>query len=302
MAAFKATGESGNHQPAGLTSDGGQTATLRIPSSLATEEVALSGIGRPPIGVLSVTPASLEFDAHETGTTSPPQTVTVTDIGDAPLTLGQPALTGPSAGEFKLGDGCSEVTLDSGSSCHVDLAFAPTVDGAQVATLQVPSSVGTQTVSVGGTGQAPAPPPPALSAPPANGSPEIQPAPNAASAMADLRVHLGGLDRAVVGKRLEIHLTISNRGPQTASSIGVTVKLTGAALEDVEIDGAKCRGGRRLVCAVGSLALGDHRRLEITATPRRAGRFDVVTGVRSTTADPTPGNDRDQWAVKVTQG
>jgi hypothetical protein len=284
------------------TKDGGQTATLRIPSSLPTQEVTLSGIGRPPIGVLSVTPASLEFGTQETGTTSAPQEVTITDTGDAPLTLGQPTLSGPAWAEYSLAGGCSEATLDPGGSCHVDLRFAPTVDGSQIAALQVPSSVGTQTVSLGGIGQAPPPPAvPAPPAPPAGGSAAIQPPANPASAPADLDVQLGGLHRAVVGKPLKIRLTIANRGPHAARAISVTVKLTGATLEDLAIDGAKCRGERPLVCVVGSLAPGHRRRLEITATPRRAGRLDVVAGVRSTAADPTPANDRDQWAVKVTK-
>jgi hypothetical protein len=268
--------------------DGAAQATLEIPSSTEDAEVELGGIGRAPVGALSATPSGLDFGTQETGTSSAPQTVTIANTGDAPLTLGQPALTGPAAGQFSLGDACADATLAPGDSCHVDLTFAPTASGAQVAALQVPSSIGTQTVSLGGTGKTPSPP-----APPANGS---QPPPNPTAAGADLRVQIGGPQRAVVGKRLEIRLTIANHGPQTAREVTLTTKLTGAALEGLAIHGAKCRVERRLVCAIGNLAPGHRRRVEITATPSRADRLDVVAGVRSTKA-----GDRDQWAVRVTQ-
>jgi predicted outer membrane repeat protein len=271
--------------------DGGFPATLEIPSSSGTMQVELAGIGRTPVGALSVAPSGLDFGTQQTGTTSAQQTVTVANTGDAPLTLGQPALAGPAASQYSLVDACSEATLAPGGSCLVNLTFAPSVDGPQVASLEVPSSVGTQTISLGGTGQTPSPP-----APPVNGSP---PPSNPTTAQADLRVELSGPHRAVVGKRLEIRLTIANRGPQAARDVVLTAKLTGVALEGLAIHGAKCRGERELVCAIGSLAPGHRRRLEITATPRRADRLDVTAGAGSTTADPNSANDRDQWPVKI---
>jgi hypothetical protein len=116
---------------------------------------------------------------------------------------------------------------------------------------------------------------------------ESPPTSTPTSARADLRVELSGLRRAVVGKRLEIRLTIANRGPQAARDVVLTAELTGAALEDLASHGAKCRGERELVCAVGSLAPGHRRRLEITGTPRRADRLEVTAGASSTTAHPS---------------
>jgi predicted outer membrane repeat protein len=277
--------------PAG---DGGTEATLKIPSSTGEAEIELGGVGRAPVGELSVGPADLDFGTQGTGTSSTPRTVTIANTGDAPLTLGQPSLSGPAAAQFSLGDACAEATLAPGDGCHLDLTFAPTAGGAQVAALQIPSSVGTQTVSLVGTGETPSPP-----APPANGS---QSTPPPTSAGADLRVQIGGTHRAVVGRRLKISLTIANRGAQAAHDVVLTVKLTGAGVEGLAVRGVKCRGEHGLVCPIGSLAPGRARRLVLTATPGRAGRLDVVAGARGAIADPSPANDLDRWPIKVTRG
>jgi hypothetical protein len=149
-------------------------------------------------------------------------------------------------------------------------------------------------------GQGPSPPPTDGGSPSGAGGATGTGPTTSAGESADLRVQLGGPHRAVVGRPLQIRLTIANRGPQAAHDVTLTAKLTGAALEDVSIDGARCRDERQLVCAIGSLAPGHRRRLVLTATPRRAGRLEVAAA-DSSTADPTPADGRDRLPIKVTQ-
>jgi alpha-tubulin suppressor-like RCC1 family protein len=105
--------------------------------------------------------ATLAFSNQPAGTSSPPQSVVLTNKGPAPLTVSGDVLTGTGAASFtKSSDGCQGVTLATGETCTVAVAFTPTAPGTDVATLAVSSSAANALTGVSLTGTAPAPPPP----------------------------------------------------------------------------------------------------------------------------------------------
>ena len=139
---------------------GSQTGTLSITDAQHTqpETVALSGTGLTP-PVLSVSPASLTFTSQTVGQASPAQTVTVSNSGGAPLANAGFQTNGLSASSFSYGSTTCGATLANGSSCTVQVTFAPTTAGGATASLVVSSStsgVAAATVPLTGTSQNPA--------------------------------------------------------------------------------------------------------------------------------------------------
>jgi hypothetical protein len=273
------------------TEDGGFAASLLVPNSAAGAQVELAGIGRTPTGALSLTPSALDFGTLPVGATSAPQAVTIANGGDAPLTLGQPGLMGPAAGQFSLGAGCSGTTLAPGEACAVAVSFTPSAAGELSAALEIPSSVGLQTVPLAGVGQAP-------SSPPTGGGTGTGPTTSAGES-ADLRIQLSAPRRSTAGDKLTAELAIVNRGPDPARSIEVTTSFGGVELGDLEIHGLRCRGTHKIECAIPSLAPGRRVKLEITATARRPGTLRIAATARGVTADGSAATDRDQLTVKV---
>ncbi len=79
------------------------------------------------------------------------QTVTVTNIGTANVTIGTLSITGQNAAEFSLeNDTCSNQTLLPSGSCTVDVVFTPRSGGSKSATLNIPSNLPTVTVPLTG--------------------------------------------------------------------------------------------------------------------------------------------------------
>jgi hypothetical protein len=278
--------------------DGSHVATLEVPSSSGTMQVELAGIGRTPTGAIATAPASLDFGTLPTGTASAPQEVTVTNSGDAPLTLGELGLGGPDASQFSLAAGCSGTTLAPGEGCAVAVAFAPSAAGELSAALEIPSSVGSQTVPLAGVGQAPPSSPPTGGGSP-SGAGAGTGTTTSGGESADLRIHLDASRRSAVGEELTAELTIANRGPDTARSIEVTASFGGVEPSDLEIHGSHCRGRHKIECAIPRLAPGRRVKLKIAAIPRRPGPLKITAAVRGVTADGSATSDRDHLTVKV---
>jgi hypothetical protein len=117
----------------------------------------------PPAGAPAVafTPTSLSFAAQPIGTTSAPQSITVTNTGNGSLFINSAATRGANPLDFtQVSDGCSGLTLAAGTSCSVSINFSPTASGARSATFiltdNAPASP--QTVPISGTGTGTNPP------------------------------------------------------------------------------------------------------------------------------------------------
>ncbi|HUI42437.1 MAG TPA: FG-GAP-like repeat-containing protein [Terriglobia bacterium] len=135
------------------TMAGTNTGTLSITDGAPTSPqiVSLSGTATAPIVGLS--PASLTFSTQTIGTTSPAQTVTLTNTGDGALEIDSVT----ASAQFAETNTCG-ASLDPNASCTISVTFTPTARGTQSGTLTLTdnASDSPQTVSLSGTGSGPA--------------------------------------------------------------------------------------------------------------------------------------------------
>jgi len=112
-------------------------------------------LGFAPVASL---PSSVAFDALRVGSLSDPQTVTLTNIGNVPMSVTSVQLSGAGASQFGLVDNqCGGVSLDPNASCVVSVNFAPTKAGNLAASLVFSDNApgGTQSVSLSALGLEP---------------------------------------------------------------------------------------------------------------------------------------------------
>src|SRR5919199_1016328 len=119
------------------------------------------GTPTPPAGAPAVafSPTSLTFAAQAIGTTSAPQSIAVTNTGNAGLFINSAAV--PNTLDYtEVSDGCSGLTLAPGTSCSVSITFKPTLSGTRSAafTLTDNAANSPQTVPLTGTGTGQNPP------------------------------------------------------------------------------------------------------------------------------------------------
>jgi hypothetical protein len=118
------------------TATGTRTGTLTVASSAPGGPVTVSLTGGGTNGVaLTASPGSLSFGARQAGTTSPAQTVTVTNSGSASATLSGVTVTGDYAQTSTCG-----ASLAAGASCAVSVTFTPTASGSRPGTVNVASN------------------------------------------------------------------------------------------------------------------------------------------------------------------
>jgi hypothetical protein len=204
--------------------------------------VGISQVGKADIsGVTGAFPDTL------LGTSSAPQTLTVTNTGGAPLNVASASLVGSDAGEFSLAqNSCEGAALAPGAACSVEVSFSPAHTGAfSAADLAVTSDSASSPDEVALTGTGVLGPIISLS-----GDPVVFPA-------------------TVVGKvsRLET-LTASNTGGTPLHFS--TVALSGAGAGQFKLVRAGCRGA---VVAPGASCSVD---VEFSPTSRGAHSASLV--------------------------
>ena len=130
---------------------GSRSATLYIYDSDATspQQVALSGTGIEPIATLA--PPSLSFGNVTVGTTSPAQTLTLTNSGTASLSVTAITITQSTA--FAQTNNCGS-SLAAGSSCKINVTYSPAGTWTSLGTLSVSDNAAppSQQASLTGTG------------------------------------------------------------------------------------------------------------------------------------------------------
>ena len=94
-----------------------------------------------------LSPTSLTFGSQTVGTTSSPQSVTLTNKQSSAVT----GISISASGDFGQTNNCG-TSVAANSSCTIDVTFSPTSSGTRTGTLTVTDSAGTQTVSLTGTG------------------------------------------------------------------------------------------------------------------------------------------------------
>jgi len=128
-------------------------------------------IGNPTVTAApaaAVNPASLSFAATTIGQAASPLATTLSNTGNAALTVGTLSFAGAAAGDYAISGGtCANGTsLAAGASCTVQVGFTPSAAGARGASLVIAHNAtgGSSTVALSGTGNAVAQPTIALSA------------------------------------------------------------------------------------------------------------------------------------------
>jgi beta-propeller repeat-containing protein/centrosomal CEP192-like protein len=139
---------------------GTKNATLVIADDAAgsPHSISLTGVSAtPPTATLSAT--SLTFGSEAVGSSSPPQTITLTNTGGAPLLISGISL-GPDFGlaipptTVQCDGGAA--TLNGGSSCTIAVSFIPYTAGTLNEALTITDNAANspQTVALSGTGLA----------------------------------------------------------------------------------------------------------------------------------------------------
>jgi MYXO-CTERM domain-containing protein len=115
-----------------------------------TRTVALQVTGLPT-GV-SATPASVDFGGIGVGDTSPVQTLTISNCGSTPVTLGAATITGTDPSAFLIVIPSTSTTIAPNGSVSFGLVLQPKHIGANAATFKLVASSGTVSVPLVGTG------------------------------------------------------------------------------------------------------------------------------------------------------
>ena len=125
--------------------------TIALGGGATKLTVVLSGTGVR--SKFSVSPTSLAFGNVAKGTTSPAQTVTITNTGTVVLPITSIKLGGTSPGQFASTNNCpAQVAV--GGSCTANVVFRPTSSGTKSANLKILPGGGAsaKTVALSGTG------------------------------------------------------------------------------------------------------------------------------------------------------
>ncbi|MDX6534153.1 MAG: hypothetical protein QOF68_1897, partial [Gaiellales bacterium] len=235
------------------TATGARTATLAVTSNAPSspDNVTLSGNGTPvPAPVVSVLAPS-PFADQTVGTTSPSQTVTVTNTGTANLDI----TTVSPSGDFSA-VGCAGATLAPAGACDITVTFSPTATGARSGALAIASNAASSPDSVALAG---------------NGTPVPAPAVGLSSSTAGFGNQLVGTTSATQT------VTLTNTGTADMNVGAVTLAGTDAA--------AFAATG----CPAGMLAPGATCTIDVSFSPATTGAKSATLSVTSNAA--TSGTD-----------
>jgi hypothetical protein len=128
------------------TRTGAVTITDNAPDS--PQSVSLTGTGT----YVELVPTSLTFASQKIGTTSPGQTVTLTNTGVSSLGIRSISITGTNNADFAQTNNCGS-SVAAGKSCTFTVTFTPTATGTRSANLTITDyQAGSQTQNVPLTG------------------------------------------------------------------------------------------------------------------------------------------------------
>lgn len=134
------------------TAPGTRTGAITITDNASTspQTISLTGTGT----IVALSPTKLTFASQIVGTSSPPKTITVTNV-DSSLTLNVSSVVvgGVNAGDFTESDNCVGPIGPTGT-CTISVTFTPTATGTRNAVLSVNDDGGgsPQNVTLTGSG------------------------------------------------------------------------------------------------------------------------------------------------------
>ena len=119
------------------TAQGVRTASMSLTDNAAgsLQTVPLTGRGT----FLQWSPRSLNLSDQKVGTSSPAQTVTLTNAGPTPITLFSIGMAGVNPGDFSQTNTCGS-SLNPGASCTIEVTFTPTAVAGRLAHVAIRDS------------------------------------------------------------------------------------------------------------------------------------------------------------------
>ncbi|MGH8398144.1 MAG: FG-GAP-like repeat-containing protein [Gammaproteobacteria bacterium] len=128
---------------------------LNTQYSASISPASIAGTIQYKVPVLSLSSTSLDFGNTNEGVTSPSQTVTLKNIGDASITGMSFTFSGGGNDDFSENSDCGS-TLTNGSKCNINITFTPSSSGTRSTTLVITSSAPTSPdiINLAGIGNA----------------------------------------------------------------------------------------------------------------------------------------------------
>src|ERR1035441_1050496 len=83
---------------------------------------------------VTISSASVTFNSQLVSTTSAPQSVTLTNTGNATLNIASVTVTGPNAADFVLTNMCGS-SVAPGAKCTASVTFTPSATGSRTASV-----------------------------------------------------------------------------------------------------------------------------------------------------------------------
>jgi hypothetical protein len=129
---------------------GSLTISSTAENSPSTVSLAGTGVSTPVPGNLTISPSSLSFGTEPVSSSSPAQSITVSNNGAGAITISSVGVSGP----FAVTGGTSPVTLNAGQSLTLNATFAPNAAGDASGSVMISSTAGNSpaTVTLAGTG------------------------------------------------------------------------------------------------------------------------------------------------------
>lgn len=114
-----------------------------------TQSFALTGIGSS----VQLTPLSVNFGNQHVHTTSLAKTITLSNKGDATVSITSITIAGLNASDFTETNTCGK-SVAVGASCFIKVKFTPSATGARAGAVSITDNAGgsPQKVSLAGTG------------------------------------------------------------------------------------------------------------------------------------------------------
>ncbi|HET8905604.1 MAG TPA: choice-of-anchor D domain-containing protein, partial [Ktedonobacterales bacterium] len=116
----------------------------------------MAGSPPPPAPAVTLSPTSLTFGGQTINTTSGAQVITLTNSGNAALSITSIGLTGTNAADFAQTNTCptGATTLAAGASCTIAVTFTPSATGTRTASVTIADNANgsPQTANLSGSG------------------------------------------------------------------------------------------------------------------------------------------------------
>lgn len=135
------------------TASGTRTAQVTVTDNVSHNPHRVSVAGTGMTSAVSLSPTSLTFASQTVGAASAGQTITLSNSGNAALSVTSVAVSGANAGDFAETNNCGS-SVAAGANCAISVTFKPTAAGARTAAVNLTDNApgSPQSVSLSGTG------------------------------------------------------------------------------------------------------------------------------------------------------